>query len=187
MNVTLFMATSLNGLIARPDYREDFLSRRNWDSFLDCARRTGALIWGRKTHEKFRRYGRQYFQTMNGLRKVVVSTDRAFSLEQGFELAGSPSEALAVLQGHGLQEATLAGGSILNTSFAKEQLIDAVEINIEPVVVGRGIPLFAAGDFDLALQLADVRQLGDGLVQLRYVVRRDRRSHSGTAPGVRQQ
>lgn len=173
MRVTLFMATSVNGLIARPDYREDFLSRRNWDSFLECASRTGALIWGRKTHEKFRRYGPQYFETMQGFRKVVVSTDRALSLEEGFERAGSPAEAVAVLQGHGLQEATLAGGSILNTSFAEEGLIDAVEVNIESVVVGRGIPLFAPGTFDLALQLSDVKQLGDGLVQLRYVVTPD--------------
>ena len=173
MNVTLFMAMSLNGLIARPDYREDFLSRQNWDSFLDCARRTGAFIWGRRTHEKFRRYGRQYFETMNGLRKIVVSTDQKFALEEGFELAGSPREALARLQGYTLQEATLAGGSVLNTSFAKERLIDTVEINVEPVVVGRGISLFAPGDFDLVLDLASVRQLSDRLVQLRYRVRKD--------------
>lgn len=49
MKVTLFMPMSLNGLIVRPDYREDFLSRQNWDSFVACARRTGAFIWGRKT------------------------------------------------------------------------------------------------------------------------------------------
>lgn len=170
MKITLFMATSLNGVIARPDYREDFLSRQNWDSFLECAQRTGAVIWGRKTHEKIRKYGSQYFGPMKDLAKIVVSTDPNLSLEQGFERATSPREAVAAIEAKGFTAATLAGGSILNASFAKERLIDSVEMNIETVIVGRGIPLFAVDDFDLKLDLVSVTQIGDRIVQVRCAV-----------------
>jgi dihydrofolate reductase len=157
----------------RPDEREDFLSRRNWDSFFECARRTGAIMWGRKTHEKVRAYGRQYFDAMKELTTIVVSTDPNVSLEGGFERATSPQDAVSRIEAKGFPEATLAGGSILNASFAKARLIDAVEINIEAVVIGRGIPLFAVDDFDLKLDLVTVRQIDDRIVQVRYAVRRE--------------
>lgn len=172
MHVTLFMAASLNGLIARPDYREDFLSRENWDSFLDCTARTGAFIWGRKTHEKFRRYWLQYLERVKDFAKVVVSTDRGFSVEEGFELASSPRDALAVLESKGLSAVTLAGGGILNAAFAQAGLIDDLAINIEAVVVGRGIPLFAPEDFDLTLELVDARRITERIVQIRCLVKK---------------
>lgn len=173
MQITLFMAASLNGIIARPDYREDFLSRRNWDSFIECALRTGVIIWGRRTHEKFRKYGRQYFETMKDLSKIVVSTDPNFSLEEGFERARSPEDAVTKIEAKGFTEATLAGGSILNASFAKAGLIDLVEMNIEAVIIGRGIPLFAVDDFDLKLDLVSLRQIDDRIVQIRYAVKKE--------------
>lgn len=170
MKITLFMAISLNGIIARPDYREDFLSHFNWTSFLDCARQTGALIWGRKTHEKARKYAPQALGQMQDFRKVVVSSDAGFELEPGFELANSPQHALARLQVQGCQQATLAGGSILNSSFAREHLIDEVRMNVEAVIIGRGIPVFAPSDADLRLQLIEVQQLNEKIVQLYYHV-----------------
>ena len=53
--VTLFMSMSVNGMIARPHGSEDFLSNINWQAFVDLAKAAGAVAWGRKTHEKFRR------------------------------------------------------------------------------------------------------------------------------------
>lgn len=171
------MAASLNGIIARPDYREDFLSRQNWDSFLESVRRAGSLVWGRKTHEKVRRYGSQYLDQMKEFAKVVVSRDSSLALEEGFERADSPRGALARLEQRGLAATVLAGGSLLNRSFAREQLIDAVVINIEAVAIGRGIPLFAPDDFDIRFELTGVRRIGDNIVQV--TARRRPASRSG--------
>lgn len=168
MHITLFMTMSLNGMTSRPDHREDFLSAENWDSFLECARETGALIWGRKTHEKVQRWNRRYFEQMKGLHKLVVSTNSALDVGEGFDLAASPRDAVAILERRGLRRATLGGGSILNSAFARERLIDAVVVNVEAVVIGRGLPLFAEADFDLRLETSSVRQLNDRIVQLKY-------------------
>jgi dihydrofolate reductase len=166
MKITLFMATSLNGIIARPDYREDFLSNQNWYSFLDFTRETGALIWGRKTQEKARQYSPQALAQMGDFPKIVVTTDPAYTLEAGFEQAGSPQEAVDKLRRKGCKQATLAGGGILNSAFAREQLIDEVRINVEAVIIGKGIPVFAPGDFDMKLELKECRQVNQKIVQL---------------------
>lgn len=171
MKVTLFMAISANGIIARPDYREDFLSRENWDSFLDCVRETGALIWGRKTHEKVRAYGPQYFRPLASSSNIVVSGNPAFTVDEpGFEVAATPQQALDSLAARGLRRATLSGGSLLNTAFARAGSIHEVVLNVEAVFIGRGIPLFAPDDVDLELRFNEMRQVSDRIVQLRYAV-----------------
>lgn len=164
------MTMSVNGITSRPDYREDFLSAANWYTFLDCVRETGALIWGRKTHEKVMSRNRKYLDEIAGIPKIVVSTQPDFFADSGFEVAASPRDAVARLSGRGHGRATLAGGSILNTAFARDRLIDEIIVNVEAVVVGKGIPLFAADDFDLRLALQEVRQIDPRIVQLRYQV-----------------
>ena len=46
-------------------------------------------------------------------------------------------------------------------------------MNIEAVVIGRGIPLFAVADVDLKLDLVSVRQIGDRIVQVRCAMKKD--------------
>ena len=45
------MATSINGMIARENGDEDFLSHDNWISFKKLAEEIGFFIIGRKTYE----------------------------------------------------------------------------------------------------------------------------------------
>jgi dihydrofolate reductase len=170
MKITLFMATSLNGIIARPDYREDFLSNQNWYSFIDFTRETGALIWGRKTQDKARQHSPQALARMGDFPKIVVTTDTTYTPEAGFEQAASPQEAVDKLRQKGCKQATLAGGGILNSAFAREQLIDEVRVNVEAVIIGKGIPVFASGDFDIKLEFKECKQVNQQIVQLCYVV-----------------
>lgn len=51
MKVTLFMAMSLNGIIARKNGDEDFLSSNNWNSFSELVKTFKNFIIGRKTFE----------------------------------------------------------------------------------------------------------------------------------------
>ncbi len=171
MKVTMFLASSLNGIIARPDYSEDFLSREHWEGFLECAKRTGAVIWGRRTHERVSVFNKPYLDRMWELEKIVVSRSKDFDPGPGFEVADSPQSALALLEQHGAQGATLAGGSVLNTAFVQDGLVDEVILNIEAVIVGEGISVLAPGSADLRLAAnPDFRRVSERIVQLRYGV-----------------
>ena len=75
MNVTLWMAMSMNGIVARENQSEDFLSSSDWELFLELVRSSDALIWGRVTHELFERRVRSEFQEL----PIIVVTRRTTS------------------------------------------------------------------------------------------------------------
>lgn len=172
MKVVLYMAMSLNGIIARENNEEDFLSHENWRTFVELVHQAGCMIWGRKTHEVVKTWEKQYLEDIADVTKVIVTSDEGYDVGEGFERAASPEKALEILKRRGFREVVLSGGSTLNSSFASKHLIDRVIVNIEPVVIGKGIPLFVSEAFEMKLDLLRVEQLQDGLVQLHYKVRK---------------
>lgn len=172
MKVTLYMAMSLNGIIARESNEEDFLSHKNWETFVELAHLTGCMIWGRKTHEVVKTWEKSYLDEIGDITKVVVTSRSDYAVGDGFERAASPEDALELLEQQGFKSVILTGGSRLNSSFSKKGLIDEVILNVEPVVLGKGIPLFAEDEFEARLDLLGVKRLDEGLVQLHYKVLR---------------
>lgn len=172
MKVILYMAISLNGIIARENNEEDFLSHNNWLTFVELAHKTGCMIWGRKTHDVVRTWGKEYWNEIKDVKKVIVSSKTDSKLEEGCISATSPQDALTKLVKQGFDSVVLTGGSTLNSSFAKAGLIDEVIVNVEPVVIGKGIALFNPDDFDLNMELLKTKTLGHGIIQIRYKVRK---------------
>lgn len=167
--VTLFMSMSVNGMIARPHGSEDFLSNINWQAFVDVAKAAGAVAWGRKTHEKFRRVA---VADIPGVRGFVLTSNRAFQDESGWQVATSPEETVAMAAQAGVRELLVVGGASVNAAFAQQRLVDRVVLNIESVLIGQGIPLFASGVFDLQLHLREIRTLSPTVRQMHYDVLR---------------
>jgi dihydrofolate reductase len=161
------MAMSLNAMVAREDQSEDFLSRTDWELFLELVRGTDALIWGRVTHELFIRRVRPVFPE---LPLAVVTRDRSFAVEDGTVPAASPEEAVAELAARGAATALLAGGSRLNGAFSRAGLIDEVVVAIEPAIVAQGIPLVSGDASDMRLELVGVDDQRRPTVRLHYRV-----------------
>ncbi len=170
MKVILFMSMSINGFIARENRDEDFLSEENYETFVKLANQTGSAIWGRRTHETMRTYGKDAFDKIRNVKKIVITRDSDFKIEENCELAKSPEEAIKKLDSQGFKEVILTGGSSLNSSFATENLIDEVILNIEAVIIGKGLPLFCPENFDLNLKLKKINKLSDDIIQLHYIV-----------------
>jgi dihydrofolate reductase len=169
MHVILSMAMSANGIIATKSGDEDFLPRKNWDRFTQLTQKTGCLIWGRKTHETVADWGGDYLESLKAIKKVIVSRS-SIKLKEGFVLASSPEEALKLLDAEGFKKVVIAGGSTLNTAFAKMGLINEVRLDLNPVLLGDGIPLFSPADFDLKLKCEKVEEIGQGIVEITYSV-----------------
>ena len=169
MNVTLFVAISVNGYIARPNGDEDFLSEDNWASMTNLAHDYGCLIVGRKTYEVNQSWPEeQSLRGLQGIKKVVVSSNKAYKVATGFEIAESPETALDKLKG--FHDVLLIGGGSLNAAFAAKGLLDNVILNIESVAIGRGKQVFARTEFDLDLELLTSSQLSPRILQLQYRV-----------------
>lgn len=171
MKVTLFMAISLNGVIARENNEEDFLSHANWITFVELVNKTGCMIWGRRTHEVVRTWEKEYWDEIKNVKKIIISSDKNLYLEETCVQASSPKDALKKLSDDRFESVILSGGSTLNNSFLKEDLINEIILNIEPVVIGKGIPVFKLDGFkDAKLEFLEMQKLEEGIVQLKYKV-----------------
>ena len=62
----------------------------------------------------------------------------------------------------------VGGGDILHT-FIKEKLVDELIVTVAPTIIGEGIPLFKAGDYQLDLSLRGTRTFNQ-FVELHYTV-----------------
>ena len=167
MKVILFMAQSINGIIARKNNQEDFLSDENWQSFLNLTKKTKCFITGRKTYEQVKKLKDYNFDNINAT-KIIVSHNKHLPLNKSYILATSPQDALKQASQLGFKEVLLTGGGNLNTSFIKNKLIDEIIINIEPYILGQGITLFSKNKFENKLRLLNIKQLKDGIIQLHY-------------------
>lgn len=169
MKVILTMAVSANGIIATKTGSEDFLSHDNWIQFVKLARQIGCFIWGRKTYEAVMKWEGSYLEDLKGVKKVIISRS-SIALKSGFTLANSPEAALKQLGLEGFKEAVVTGGSTINTEFAKRGLIDEVRLDVNPAVIGEGIPVFAPDNFEMKLKLVKTEQVGQEIVELVYQV-----------------
>ena len=169
MKVILYMTQTINGIIARNNYDEDFLSHENWKVFLSLAKERGCFIVGRKTYEEVKKRKDYNFDKIKAT-KIIISSNPDFKLDAKYTLATSPRDALQKASKLGFKKILLTGGGTINSAFMKSGLVDEIIINIEPFVLGDGIRIFSQEDFENKLKLLDVKKLKSGIIQLHYKI-----------------
>ena len=165
--VILYESISVNGMIAGPDDDTSYFSEVSFNTFVDLVTAAGAMVWGRRTHEQY--VGP--LTTLTGVRKIVLTSNRAFEVGDGWQRAASPEEAVALATEAGTKELLVAGGAVVNTAFARAGLLDGVILDVAPVVMGEGLSIFDAAKFDLHLELREIKHPVPDVVQLHYDVR----------------
>ena len=166
MKITLYMAMSVNGMIARKNGEEDFLSDGNWKKFVSLAKEYGNFIVGRNTYEEVGKWEDYNFDDIDA-EKVVISRNTSYHLDKGYTLASSPEDAIKKLSQKGFENILVTGGATINSAFAKEGLIDEIILSVEPVFIGEGISLFSEKNFNLKSELITTEKNGD-LLTLHY-------------------
>lgn len=169
MKTILYMATTINGMIAKHDDSADFLTEIEAASYMAAVKNAGAAVVGRKTYEVLSEQPEFEEFVNGGVRIVVVSRRDNVNLKSGaHNLAHSPKEALLILKDS--SEVVIAGGGKLNAAFMKAGLVDEIFLDIEPAALGQGIPLFDGEDFEVSLELIDQKMLSPHEIQLHYKV-----------------
>ena len=168
MKVVLYMAISLNGMIAKSDDDTSWISKEEWDSYSLAVRNAGCLIVGHRTYNILTK--QPEFSEFKDVKLVVVAQENFQTLAQNHLVAHSPKEALEILKD--FEEVVVAGGGALNASFMEENLVDEIFIDIEPIVLGKGIPLFRDKDFERNLRLVGQKKISENEIQLHYEILR---------------
>lgn len=163
------MAVTANGLIAKEDDDASFVSNKSWERFGKMTKSIGNIIVGRRTYEVSLTDGT--FPYPNCLN--VVMTSKQIKNKWGNNVIftkDSPRKVLQFLAERGFDKAFVAGGGTLNAGFMKGNLVDEIYLDVEPIVFGRGIKLFADEDFEVKLKLLELIRLSDNELHLHYKV-----------------
>jgi dihydrofolate reductase len=170
--VTYGAATSLDGFIARKDHSVDWLqwsddvsaiTSRFWKS-------VDTVLMGRKTYEVVARGGMTSYP---GVKNYVFSRTLKESPDPKVELVSDDAagvvQALKTKKGKGI--CVMGGGEFAHSLFEAD-LIDEVGMNLHPVLLGSGIPLFLESRHQLDLELVECKPIKKGCVYVLYRVTR---------------
>ncbi|MBI2017812.1 dihydrofolate reductase [Candidatus Daviesbacteria bacterium] len=174
MKVILYMAITVNGLIAKEDDDTSWVTETEWKSFKGIIKKHGNMIIGRRTYEVMLKNDEFNISSLNTIRTIVLTSDETIRIHnrESVSIAKSPQEALHVLSNASFETIMVCGGGGLNSSFMKENLVDEIYIDIEPMIFGQGIKLFADANFEKGLELVGTKKLSPNEIQLCYKVKR---------------
>jgi dihydrofolate reductase len=180
--VTIHMAASLDGFIARKDGRVDWLETA--DEFADghtmepefvaaFLKAIDCYVMGSRTYETALGFEAKGFGWAYGDKPTFVLTSR--DLPRTRDTVKFHSGDLAQFVNGQLRPAFrsiwFAGGGAVCGECLRRGLADEVSYSILPVLIGEGIPFFENLDRDVSLHLAEVKAYKSGMVDLRYEVR----------------
>jgi dihydrofolate reductase len=172
--ISVYIAASLDGYIARPDGRLDWLEAAahpeedyGYEAFTAGV---DAFAMGRGTYDHIASIDPSPF----GGKPVYVFTHRAPAEREGVTFwDADPIGALDRWSERGYRRVYVDGGVLID-AFLRAGLVDEITITLAPVLLGDGIPLFHAGVDETAWQLNGSNSFPSGMVQLRYAIPRRR-------------
>jgi dihydrofolate reductase len=189
--VTIHMAASLDGFIARKDGNVDWLETS--DEFADgetldpgfvqaFLKSIDCYVMGSRTYETALRFEARGLGWSYGDKPIFVLTSR--KLPRNRDTVEFYSGDLAQFVNGRLrptfQTIWFVGGGMVSGECLRLGLADEVRYSILPILIGDGIPFFENLDRDIALHLAEVKAYKSGTVELCY----EARGHRGEPPNA---
>jgi dihydrofolate reductase len=172
MTASVFIGTSVDGFIARPNDDLDFLPEGGGEphGYNEFIASVDAIVIGRKTFEKVLTFGAWPY----GDKRVVVLSSRPLDLSRAIggvveQMAGSPAEIVSQLAANGARNLYIDGGITIQR-FLRAGVIQRLIITRVPVLIGDGVPLFGTLPHDIRLRHIATRHYPSGLVQSEYEV-----------------
>ncbi len=174
--VSVFIATSLDGYIARADGDIEWLNSASGKvppeedcGYKDFIASVDVLVMGRKTFEQVMTFGDWPY---GALRVIVLSRRCDWALPSEIpdtvSLSNeSPEDIVSRLAAAGNQKIYVDGGLLIQ-SFLAAGLIDELVVTVIPILLGSGKPLFGALPEDIPLQHVATQAWDFGFVQNTY-------------------
>ena len=166
--VTYGAGCSLDGFIADPHDGVDWLrwsadvqriSAEFWDTI-------DTVVMGRRTYEAALASGTRAYP---GARNVIFSRTLDSSLYPEVEVERDAVSTLSRLRQREGKGIAVLGGGVLASALLKAGLLDGIGVNIHPILLGAGIPLFSPS-LGSKLRLRRLEQLEGGCIYALYEV-----------------
>jgi dihydrofolate reductase len=180
--VKYFVANSLDNFIARTDGSVDWLFMDGDYGMKEFFASIDAVLLGRKTYEFVlsmspppkpkskkttgKRASKSATKSYVFSRTMKNPNDDSVTI-----ISEGAGEFVRTLKNQAGKDIWLMGGGELARSLFAEKLVDEIGLNIHPVLLGAGIPLFNEIGKQLDLELLDCKAHKNGCVQVTYRVR----------------
>ena len=174
--IIVYIATSADGFIARPDGDVDWLNTRNAGAYGmgEFFKTIDTILWGRKTYGvglEMNEGGLGVYGT--GIKNYVFSRRPPKKHAPDVEFVREPIKEFAQrLRSSPGKNIWMMGGGGIIASFLDAGEIDEFIIHVIPTFIGEGIPLIAPKHRLVPLTLLSVRDYPDGVLRLHYAVER---------------
>ncbi|NVK14139.1 MAG: dihydrofolate reductase family protein [Rhodobacteraceae bacterium] len=172
----VFIATSLDGFVARQNHSLDWLLKQpdaedddgGFAAFMDSV---DGLVMGSGSFRTVLGFGQwPYTKPVVVLSNSLTGQDIPEELKDKVRLCtAAPADLMQELQEKGWTRAYVDGGRMMQ-SFLRQGLIADLTITTVPILIGSGIPLFGSLDQDIDLQVDSSRILPTGMVQTTFRV-----------------
>jgi len=169
--VTFGGASSLDNFIARKDDAIDWLlwNKEVTEIMKDFWKTIDTVVMGRRTYEVGSRMGNVAYP---GIETYVFSRTLKESNKKGLTFVSEDAvdfvRRVRVEQG---KDICVMGGGVLAKPLFEADLIDEIRINIHPVLLGSGIPLYHEMPHQIDLELVKCQELSNGCVVVTYDVK----------------
>jgi dihydrofolate reductase len=170
--VIVYVASSADGFIARPDGDVGWLDRpwpKGEYGMPEFYASVDTVLMGRKTWEIGRKLGTASYV---GKKNYVFSRTPQEETENITFVSESPVEFVRRLCAESGTDIWLVGGAELIAELLDGHVVDEFMIHVVPVFIGEGIPLIAPRHRNIELELASTQAFEDGVVLLHYRVTR---------------
>jgi len=180
--VTIHMAASLDGFIARKDGQVDWLETSDEFAggetldaeFVEAFLKTiDCYVMGSRTYETALNFEAKGFGWAYGDKPTFVLTSRDLPRTRDTVTFHS-GDLVQFVNGHlrpTFRSIWFVGGGVVCGDCLRLGLADEVRYSILPVLIGDGIPFFEKLDKDIPLHLAEVKAYKSGMLELWYEVR----------------
>lgn len=181
-----FMHVSLDGFVAGPNGEHDFVSIDDslYDHIGKRIRETDTALYGRVTYELMQSYWptivdkpnptkheMEHYQWYAKAHRIVLSKSMT---EEGLTnttvISDNLVDRIREIREQVGGEVLVFGSPSATHSLLQLDLIDGFWLFVNPIILGRGIPLFNGIKNKVKLQLLSSRQFDKGVVELNYRV-----------------
>ena len=180
--VTIHMAASLDGFIARKDGSADWMETSDRfeagevmapESVAEFLRTIDCYVMGSRTYETALRFENQGFGWAYGDKPTFVLTSRELPrVRDSVEFySGDLKQFVNGRLRSTFRSIWFVGGGTLAAECLRLGLADEVRYSMMPVLIGDGIRFFEKLDRDVSLHLSEVKAYKTGMVELCYEVR----------------
>ncbi len=171
--VKFSIANSLDNYIARKDSAIDWIlgGDEAASAMTEFWKNIDAVVIGRKTYEPVLKSGSP-FPTFPGVKNYVLSQTLKGSSDKNVEIIREDAvEFIRKLKTQEGKDIFVMGGGLLTKPLFEANLIDEVGVNIHPMLLGSGIPLFHEISHQIDLELIECKSFKNGCVSISHGVK----------------